>query len=134
MKRIMWIAVSLFILFQGFSQDKTDAMLFGDVKSLKTGEHIPYATLLLKDSHMGTMTDASGHYKLPNLPAGRVVAIARAMGYRALEKEVVMERGKAVNLFFELEEDILSLEQVVVTGTRSEHYIKDVPVRRERLH
>ncbi|MGE4586828.1 MAG: TonB-dependent receptor plug domain-containing protein, partial [Mangrovibacterium sp.] len=44
---------------------------------------------------------------------------------------VIMEKGKALTLFFELEEDILNLEQVVVTGTRTEHYIKDVPVRTE---
>ena len=35
-----------------------------------------------------------------------------------------MEKGKAVELFFELEEDMMNLEQVVVTGTRTQHYVK----------
>lgn len=30
-----------------------------------------------------------------------------------------------------LEEDVLNLEQVVVTGTRTSHFVKDVPVRTE---
>ncbi|MCF8295856.1 MAG: TonB-dependent receptor [Bacteroidales bacterium] len=42
-----------------------------------------------------------------------------------------MEQGKAIDVFFELEEDVMNLEQIVVTGTRTEHYIKDVPVRTE---
>ena len=57
--------------------------------------------------------------------------VAQAIGYKKQEKIVVMEKGKGVQLFFELEEDVLDLEQVVITATRSEHFIKDVPIRTE---
>jgi len=112
-------------------QEKTDAMLFGDVKSASTGEHIPFVTIIVKGTWLGTTADETGHYKLANLPVGKCVIIARSLGYKSQEKEVFMERGKAANLFFELDDDVLNLEQVVVTGTRTEHYIKDAPVRTE---
>jgi outer membrane receptor for ferrienterochelin and colicins len=130
-KSILLIGFTLIISLNAFTQVKTDAMLFGGVKSKASGEHIPFANIIVKGTNIGTSTDASGHYKMANLPTGKQIIIASAIGYKAQEKEVVMFERKAVNLFFELEEDILQLEQVVVTGTRTEHYIKDVPVRTE---
>ena len=123
--------LGLVLIWQVKSQEKTDAMLFGDVKSAKTLEHIPYSTIMVKGTNIGTTADGTGHYKLANLPVGKCTIVARAIGYKQQEKEVVMERDKAVKIFFQLEEDVLSLEQVVVTATRTEHHLKDVPVRTE---
>jgi outer membrane receptor for ferrienterochelin and colicins len=123
--------VILLLCGQALSQEKTDAMLFGDVKSAVSGEHIPHASIMIKGTATGTAADATGHFKLAHLPLGNVTLVARALGYRMQEKVVFMERGQAVNVFFELEDDVLNLEQIVVTGTRSAHYVKDVPVRTE---
>ncbi len=131
MKKIITLCLCIFVTFQAISQKKTDAMLFGDVKSATTREHIPFATVSVKGTRIGTVVDGSGHYKLANLPLGKCVLVAQAVGYRSQEKEVITEKGKAITVFFELEDDILNLEQVVVTGTRTQHYIKDVPVRIE---
>jgi len=128
---ILIINLFLFYSLNALSQEKTDAMLFGDVKSKSDGEHIPFANIIVKGTNIGTSTDATGHYKLANLPVGENIIMVSAIGYKTQEKEVVMEKGKAMNLFFELEEDILQLEQVVITGTRTKHYVKDVPVRTE---
>ncbi|MGD2034276.1 MAG: TonB-dependent receptor [Bacteroidales bacterium] len=131
MKKIFMLTFGLLIMFQAFSQEKTDAMLFGDVKSAKTKEHLPYVTITVKGTRLGTLTDGTGHYKLANLPVGKSIIVAQSLGYKTQEKEVFMEKNKATELFFELEEDVLNLGQVVVTGTRTEHYIKNVPVRTE---
>ncbi len=131
MKKILILLLGIFISFQANSQEKTDAMLFGDVKSGKTGEHIPYVTIVVKGTQLGTIADGTGHYKLAHLPEGKCVIVASSVGYITQEKEVFMERNKATELFFEMEEDVLNLEQVVVTGTRTKHYIKEVPIRTE---
>ncbi len=134
MKNINIIMTILLLSFYHIiyaQKTKTDAMLFGDVKSAKTKEHIPYVTIIVKGTQLGTMTDGTGHYMLANLPVGKCVIIAQSLGYKTQEKEVFMEKNKATELFFELEEDVLNLEQVVVTGTLTEHYIKDVPIRTE---
>ncbi|MGV8138968.1 MAG: TonB-dependent receptor domain-containing protein [Mangrovibacterium sp.] len=131
MKKIFMLILGIFLMIQVRSQEKTDAMLFGDIKSAVSKEHIPFAAITVKGTRMGTVADGSGHYKLANLPVGKCILVAHSIGYKSQEKEVIMERGQAITLFFELEEDILNLEQVVVTGTRTQHYIKDVPVRTE---
>ncbi|MBE9469329.1 MAG: TonB-dependent receptor [Bacteroidetes bacterium] len=129
MKKIITSLFLIVFTLQLFSQEKTDAMLFGDVKC--EGEHIPYVNILVKGTTIGTTTDGSGHFKLANLPIGKVVIIAHCLGYKMQEQEVEMKLNKATELFFDIEEDPLELEQVVVTGTKTKHYIKDVPVRTE---
>jgi len=133
MRKLLSFTVALFLLtlFCNAQKTKTDAMLFGDVKSAVDKEHIPYVTITVKGTRLGTTTDATGHYKLANLPVGKCIIVARSMGYKTQEKEVIMKAGKSTELYFELEDDMLNLDQVVVTGTRTQHYVKDVPVRTE---
>jgi outer membrane receptor for ferrienterochelin and colicins len=129
MKRFFLMIFCFTSALYAISQEKTDAMLFGDVKSAATGMHIPFSTVMIKGTQSGTTTDGSGHYKIANLPLGKNIVVAQAMGYKTQEKEVFLEKGKAMDLFFELEDDILNLDQLVITGTRTQHYVKDVPLR-----
>jgi outer membrane receptor for ferrienterochelin and colicins len=131
MKRSFILLITLLLAQYLFAQMKTDAMLFGDVKSSVTGEHIPFSTIIVKGTNLGTVADQTGHFKLAHLPVGKNTIIAQAVGYKSQEHEVLMEEGKAVTLFFELEDDVLNLEQFVVTGTRTRRFVKDVPVRTE---
>lgn len=134
MKKLFTLFIILFALALtnvSYSQEKTDAMLFGHVLSKETGEHLPYVSIVLKGTNKGTSTDATGHYALSNLPIGKQTIVAYLLGYKAQEKEIVLEANSSSVLFFELEIDALNLDQVVITGTRTEHYVKDVPIRTE---
>lgn len=131
MKKMFITAIATITVIMASGQQKTDAMLFGDVKSKETNTHIPYSTIFVKGTNLGTIADSSGHFILPHLPEGKTTVIAQAVGYKAKEAEVFMMKNEAVTLFFELEEDILQLDQFVVTGTRTQRSVKDVPVRTE---
>ena len=96
---------------------KTDAMLFGDVQSGK--EHIPFATITVKGTTIGTAADATGHFKMTDLPVGEQTIVVSAVGYKPFEQKVVFEAKKSVTIFFELERDNIGLEQVVVSADRS---------------
>ena len=48
----------------------TDANVYGHVKDKSNGEHMPYVTIRLKGTTIGTTTDNTGHYFLKNLPEG----------------------------------------------------------------
>lgn len=109
----------------------TDAMLFGDVKNKETGMHLPYATIKVKGTKLKTMCDATGHFTLVNLPLGKQAVIASVVGYKDQEIVVDMVKGKGTEVFFTLDEDEFNINQVVVTGTRTAHYLKNVPIRTE---
>ncbi|MDD2513483.1 MAG: TonB-dependent receptor [Proteiniphilum sp.] len=130
--RILFLFMAILFRISLFAQaDASDAMLFGDVKVKGTNNHIPYATIFVKGTTMGTAADETGHFKLAHLPEGKQTIVAQFVGFKPQEVEVIMKRGKGTELYFELEEDLFNLEQVVVTGTRTQHYVKNVPVRTE---
>ncbi|MEN8116611.1 MAG: TonB-dependent receptor [Bacteroidota bacterium] len=96
---------------------KTDAMLFGGVKSGE--EHIPFASITIKGTTIGTAADATGHFKMTNLPLGKQMVVVSAIGYKIFEKEVTFEAKKSVTLLIELETDNIGIEQVVISADRN---------------
>ncbi len=104
---------------------KTDAMLFGDVKDSEA--HIPFATVLLKGTVIGTATDASGHFKMANLPVGKQVVVVSAVGYKSKEIEVELKEKESVTILVTLEPDNIGLEQVVVSADRNEKSRRETP-------
>ena len=98
----------------------TDTNIVGDVKDAKTGEHIAYATVGIKGTTIGTTTDATGHYFLKNMPLGKFTLEARFVGYKTQQLEVILEKGKTIELNFSLEPDNVSLDEIVVSANRNE--------------
>ncbi len=84
------------------------------------GEHLPFVSVTVKGTTIGTATDESGHFLLVNLPEGKLTVKAQAVGYKPSEKEFTVKRGETKELIFDLQEDVLGLEEVVVTGDRNE--------------
>lgn len=95
----------------------TDANVFGDVQC--EGEHIPFATIYLEGTTIGTTTDITGHYMLIDLPPGTHIIVATSMGYSTVKKEVTLEEGHSQELNFVLEAETMALDEVVVTGTKT---------------
>ena len=98
----------------------TDANAVGHVQNASTLEHLPYITISVKGTSLGTATDATGHYALNNLPTGDYTLVASALGYKNREIEVKLAGGKTIEVNFLLEEAAINLDQVVVTSSRNE--------------
>jgi outer membrane receptor for ferrienterochelin and colicins len=119
MKYLLFFAITLFSL-TSFGQRKTDSNIVGDVKDSKTGEHIPYINITINNTVIGTTTDATGHYYLKNLPTGTYTLKVSGVGYKSVEKEIILESGKTIEVNFLTEESSLSLNEVVVSANRNE--------------
>lgn len=104
-----------------------DAHIVGHVVDKKTGEHIPYYSIHIEGSSMGAMTDESGHYSISNLPAGKYTLEASSVGYVTQHKTVSLTDTTTLELNFLVEPDQLMLEQVVVTGSKSETKRRESP-------
>lgn len=87
----------------------SDANIVGHVLEKHSKEHLSYITVSLKGTTIGTLTDATGHYFLKNLPEGRFTLQVSSVGYKTLTREVVLKKGVTLEENFELEEDLVAL-------------------------
>ncbi len=106
----------------------SDANVYGHVVDLATGNHLPYLNVSVKGTMLQAATDATGHFRLKNLPPGKHVIEVRAMGYRTATKEVEVRVKSSQEINFALTEDAISLDEVVVTANRSATLRREAPV------
>lgn len=104
---------------------QSDASISGHVIDAKTGEHLPYVTVMVGGTQLGIQTSSSGHYAIRNLPVGKHDIIASFVGYKDAKVSLDIEAGKSYEVNFSLEEEPLSLDGVVVSATRKPHIQKD---------
>ena len=98
----------------------TDANLVGHIIDAGTSLHIPYATVALKGTTIGCASDASGHYKINNIPEGEYTIVVTALGYGTVEMPFTAVKKKTVEYNFTLLEMATLVEEVVVSATRNE--------------
>lgn len=99
---------------------KSDANIIGHILDKNTKEHLPYITVALKGTTIGTVTDATGHYFLKNLPEGNFVLEVSSVGYKTVRRNVTLKKGRTLEEDFEIEEDAVALDGVVVSANRNE--------------
>lgn len=109
-------------------EKETDANVTGHVTDAQTGEHMPYVSVIIKGTTIGTVTDASGHYMLSNLPVGTHVIEVSMLGYKTAEKKVEAVANTLVELNVKLEKDDIMIDEVVVSATRNETSKKEAPI------
>lgn len=119
MKKKLPLLALAFLAMASAHAQRTDANIFGDVKSANNNEHIPFASIYLEGTSIGTTTDETGHYMLIDLPEGTHVVVAKSLGYGTQKDTVTITRGKTLEVNFTLPEETMALNEVVVTGTKT---------------
>ncbi len=96
----------------------------GKVKGSK-GEPVIGASVILRGSTVGNVSDLEGNYSFKTDAQGTVVLVASAVGLKTVQKTLALS-GAEQTQDFELEEDLFNLEQVVVTGTSTTRTQKEM--------
>lgn len=102
------------------SLNSSDANIYGHVIDKEFKEHMAGVTIFLKGTTIGTTTDDTGHYYLKNLPEGTFTVVMKYIGFKTMEKKVVLKKGTTIEVNFEAEEETMSLDDVVVSANRNE--------------
>ena len=92
----------------------------GHIIDKATNEHIPYVTISVKGTTIGTVADATGHFTLRNLPDTEFTLVAEFLGYKSVEVVIPAKHDKSIDLSITLEEQSMSMDDVVVSATRNE--------------
>lgn len=87
----------------------------GNITDAETGETLPGATVALKETGLGTITNADGDYILSQLETGRYSVEASYVGYEPmLYKEILIVGAKEVVLNFQLQRNTVELDEITV--------------------
>ena len=98
----------------------TDAHIYGHIIDKATGEHLPYIVVVLKGTTIGVTTENTGHNLMRNIPEGTYTIEVAAIGYKTERREITVKKGISYEVNFSLEEDLIQIEGVIVSATRSE--------------
>ena len=102
----------LFLSFVGFlSVSAQEITITGKVTDAGDGSDLPGVNVTLKNTNLGTITNADGSYRL-TLPQGRDTLIFSFIGYQS--QEVLIGGRSVINI--QLAEEVTELQEVVVTG------------------
>ncbi len=101
---------------------RRDFTLKGIVKDSKSGESLPFASVMVKGTYNGVTTNVDGYFTLFNVPADTVVLVVSYIGYQNRLVRISPETD-IENVKVELEDFSVALEEVVVKATREEQML-----------
>lgn len=92
---------------------------------------VPFANIIIENTNRGCSTDYNGLFSIKSEPGENAVTlIISALGYEKLKKTVSFENKQSIDLgIIELKEDVLGLEEVVISASLEETYVRDSPVK-----
>lgn len=103
------------------------------IKDSVSKEPITGATMLLKGSTNGVVSDIAGRATLLNIPDGENTLIFTYLGYKAQEVTVVFPGTDTTYKEILLISNHSQLDEIIVEGTRSNRSIENIPTRVEVL-
>ena len=114
-KKLLTVITMLLFSYQlAFSQ----GAVTGTVTDSRTGEPLPGVSVVLSEIQRGAATDLDGEYFLAEVPSGTYTLTVTYIGYTRYTQQIQVGDG-TVEQDIALEQDILGLEEVVVTGVGS---------------
>ena len=134
----MRIFITIFILFAlsvgvAFATNNTPEIkkggfISGHVIEKGTEENIPFANIFIIETKQGTTSNEAGHFEFKNMRPGKYTLRVSAMGYQTMSKEVTVSKDYAAVVHFELIDESLKIEELVVSANRNEVSRKEAPV------
>lgn len=114
MKYIFFKLAFLCFISVGFSQEKFT--ISGTLKDANNGETLLGATIFLKNTTRGTITNQYGFYSL-TAPQGNYTLVVSYLGYKTIEHKISLHKNVKFNA--ELKEDNDNLDEVVITAGKT---------------
>lgn len=107
---IIFLGYVNFTCYTALAQQQDEVLINGTVTDAITNQPLPGVTIVVKGSAEGTITDLEGNYSI-NVQQGQILTFS-FIGY--LNEEVEVSNQTTLNI--SMVEDIIGLDEVVVTG------------------
>jgi outer membrane receptor for ferrienterochelin and colicin len=107
---------AILFFYSTFAQEK-GVTVYGYITDAQTNQPIPFANILIVGTNFGAASDENGYYKIAGVPYNTYQIRASVIGYNSLTKtDIVVQAGKPAAVDFELTEEAIQLENVVITS------------------
>lgn len=110
MKKVCFMMLTLMLLWVGVASAQVSKVT-GVVTSGEDGEPIVGASVLVKGTTLGTITDINGEFEIPNVPSSAKTLVVSYVGLTT--QEVAIKEGK-ISIILKLGAE--TLDEVVVTA------------------
>jgi hypothetical protein len=98
------------------AQDSSEGTISGFVYSAADGERLIGANVYLEKVLLGSSTNLSGYYVIPQIPAGRYMLTCDYLGYGTFTMEININEGEDIKLNITLREELMETEVISVVA------------------
>ncbi len=99
----------------------------GFVRDSENGSPLLGVNVIIENK--GTVTDANGYYEIDLSKQGKYTVTYSSVGYEKQVKEVLLADNESIKIDIQLTKEDVSLDEVVVSATRTENRISQIPGR-----
>ncbi len=114
--RYVYYALLFLLLLPATALAQATGSLAGKVTEARTGEAMPGVNVIITSLTRGAATNIDGDYDIQGLPAGTYDVVAQFVGFKDNHQTATISAGQETVLNFQMDEDLLQLDEVVVTG------------------
>ena len=115
---MLFIAVTWSGQNTALAQKTAPGEISGVVKDLSSKEALPYATVVIKGTVTGMVTDLDGLFRIGNLQPGNYTLLISYIGYSTKEVEVAIKAGEHKKVNVDLDQPLVTIGEVVVSSQR----------------
>ncbi len=127
LKRYNIFLLILLIPIFVFGQDL--GKITGNIFDKKSGKPLYGVNILLKNTFIGTSTDAFGGFIIDNLADGKYALLISMIGYKKRTiSNLEIFNGRSTDVDIELDQNVLRSPSIVVSATRKEQDVMESPL------
>lgn len=103
-----------------------NASVNGYITDKNSGETLISANVALLENNRGTSTNTLGYFSLTNLEPGTYTIAGSYIGFKLFRKTITLAANETLRLDIELEPNVVSTDEIVVTSERVKEEQKDI--------
>lgn len=103
-----------------------NASVNGYITDKSSGETLISANVALLENNRGTSTNTLGYFSLTNLEPGTYTIAGSYIGFKLYRKTITLSADETLRLDIELEPNVISTDEIVVTSDRVKEEQKDI--------
>lgn len=129
MKKLFTYSILFLACFAvALSQTGTGA-ISGIVTDAETKNPLTGANVIIKGTFLGAVTDIHGEFRIAKIPVGIYTVETSLIGYqRKLLSGIIIKQSEEYSLAIQLVPSEIQAEEVIVTASRREQSLQEVPV------